>query len=494
LKLLLPLSLLFFIACNSGTGEQHEKGKALAMKYCGSCHLTVSPALLDKDTWTKHVLPAMAPKLGIGVWHETEYYPASIKNEGAVTFNEWMEIVAYYKELAPDSLLPAKIPVPLKEDGSWFTIKKPVWKDTVAVATTTMVSINPYNGNLYSATESLQTWDKTLQPSLVMKLESGAVDMKWENKDTALLTCIGNLRATDAPKGTLWKVMPGAPADEQVQTIGLGLPRPVQSISADFNKDGRMDYLVCGFGHNYGGLYLLTQKGEGDYEKQVIRDVPGAIHAETGDFNGDGWQDVMVLFAAGDEGIWLFLNDKKGGFQSENVLRFPPMYGSTGFQVVDWNKDGKPDILYTAGDNADYSMVLKPYHGVYVYLNKGDFTYKQAYFYPVNGCTKAIAADFDGDGDLDIASIAFFADLKYKPAEKFIYFEQTDALKFTPHAVAQLAKEGRWICMDAGDYDQDGDIDILLGNYSNGFIIQSPFKPDWNIHQPIILLENRHSF
>ena len=486
MKSLLPLLLLIFIACNQE--EPHAKGKALATKYCGSCHLPVSPALLDKDTWTQHVLPAMAPRLGIGVWHDTSYYPASAK--GAVTFNEWMEIVAYYKALAPDSLLPAKAPAALEEDGNWFSIKKPIWQDTVAIATTTMVSVNPYNGNIYSGTDALLKWDSTLQSSLVIKLESPAVDMRWEEKDTALLTCIGNLRAIDAPKGTLWKMMPNAPADEQVQTVGLGLPRPVQSIAADFNKDGRMDYMVCGFGHNYGGLYLLQQKPDGDYDKRAVWEVPGAIHAVPGDFNGDGWQDVMVLFAAADEGIWLFLNDHKGGFQSKNLLRFPPVYGSTGFEVVDWNKDGKPDILYTAGDNADYSMILKPYHGVYVYLNKGDFTYEQTYFYPINGCTKAIAADFDGDGDLDIATIAFFADLQHHPAEKFIYFEQTQAMQFVPHSVAQLATEGRWICMETGDYDQDGDTDILLGNYSAGFIIQDHFKPDWNVHQPVILLEN----
>jgi hypothetical protein len=392
--------------------------------------------------------------------------------------------------MAPDSLLPADVSVPLEEDGKWFSILQPVWNDTTTIATTTMVSVNPYNGDLYSSTDgkpSLLGWDKRLVSKPVMKLESGAVDMNWEGKDTALLTCIGNLRAVDAPKGTLWKVMP---EDSAVQTIGLGLPRPVQSIAADFNKDGRMDYLVCGFGHNYGGLYLLEQKADEDYEKRAVWEVPGAIHAVTGDYNKDGWPDVMVLFAAADEGIWLFLNDKKGGFQSKNLLRFPPVYGSTSFQVVDWNKDGKPDILYTAGDNADYSMIMKPYHGVYVYLNKGDFTFEQAYFYPINGCTKAIATDFDGDGDLDIAAIAFFADMKHHPVEKFIYFEQTGALKFRPHAIAQLAKAGRWICMDVGDYDQDGDTDIILGNYSAGFLIQGPFKPDWNIHQPVIVLEN----
>lgn len=484
------LSLIFLIACNPR--EPHEKGKELATKYCGSCHLPVSPALLDKDTWTKHVLPAMAPKVGIGVWHGDQYYPAAQK--GAVSFEEWTEIVAYYKDLAPDKLSPVN--KPLEEDSSTFSIKLPVWLEYKSTtATTAMVSI--HNKTIYSSRDeaaTMWTWDQQLKPTIGMKLESAAVDMDWIANDTALLTCIGNLRAVDAPKGTLWKFVPGAKENEQVQTIGLGLPRPVQSLATDFNKDGKMDYLVCGFGHNYGGLYILQQKADGDYDKRSVWEVPGAIHAVTGDFNNDGWPDIMALFAYADEGIWLFLNDHKGGFQSRNLLRFPPVYGSTSFQVVDWNKDGKPDILYTAGDNADYSMILKPYHGVYIYLNKGDFTYEQKYFYPINGCTKAIAADFDNDGDLDIATIAFFADLQYQPAEKFIWFEQTKDLQFTPRAIKNLGKEGRWICMDVGDFDEDGAPDIVLGNYSRGFIIQDNFKPDWNTGQPIVLLKNNTIF
>ena len=75
----------------------------------------------------------------------------------------------------------------------------------------------------------------------------------------------------------------------------------------------------------------------------------------------------------------MFLNDKKGGFTSTNLLRFPPVYGSSSFQLVDFNNDGKPDILYTSGDNSDYSKVLKSFHGVYIFLNQGDFKFKQCY-------------------------------------------------------------------------------------------------------------------
>jgi hypothetical protein len=490
LKKLLP----FILALTSCSLSQQEKGKLLSEKYCGSCHLPVAPIMLDKATWAAHVLPAMAPKLGIGVWQGSSYYvkPGVGPN---ISIEDWNAIVAYYKELAPEKLEPAKVPLPLAEDLQQFDLLQPEAAGAAYnVATTTMVSINPFTGDLYYSSENgatLYTLDSQLKSRPAIKLQSTAVDMNWQAADTALLTCIGNMRAVDVAQGMLWEVHPAKPETEQVRTIGMGLPRPVQSIAADFDKDGRPDYLVCGFGHDYGGLYILRHTAEDDFEKTPVWEVPGAIHAVVDDFNKDGWPDIMALFAYADEGIWLFLNDHKGGFKQQQLLRFPPVYGSTGFQVVDVNKDGLPDILYTSGDNGDYSMELKPFHGVYLYLNKGDFHFEKTWFYPINGCTKAVAVDFDGDGDLDIASIAFFADLKNRPGEKFVLFRQESPLTFTPHTTPALKGAGRWICMDVGDYDRDGDPDIVLGSYSKGFIIQGDMKPDWNLNIPFVLLRNK---
>ena len=40
---------------------------------------------------------------------------------------------------------------------------------------------------------------------------------------------------------------------------------------------------------------------------------------------------------------------------SQELLRFQPVYGSSYFEFADFNKDGHKDILYTCGDNADFS-------------------------------------------------------------------------------------------------------------------------------------------
>lgn len=126
-----------------------------------------------------------------------------------------------------------------------------------------------------------------------------------------------------------------------------------------------------------GGLSLYFGNTDNTYIKQVLRLLPGAEKAYIQDYNKDGLSDIWVLFAQGDEGIFLFTNKGNKKFEQQQVLRFPSVYGSTFFELVDFNKDGNQDIIYTCGDNADYSQVLKPYHGVYIFLNDGKNNFRQ---------------------------------------------------------------------------------------------------------------------
>jgi hypothetical protein len=254
------------------------------------------------------------------------------------------------------------------------------------------------------------------------------------------------------------------------------------------NKDGNTDYVVIEFGNLLGALSWMENLENTKFNKHVLRAFPGAIKAYINDYNRDGEPDIWVLFSQGEEGIFLFTNKGKGIFESKEVLRFPAAYGSSYFEFADFNKDGHQDIVYTCGDNADYSQVLKPYHGVYIFLNDGKNNFSQKYFYPVNGCYKAMARDFDGDGDLDIATISFFADYEYQPAEGFVYFEQHGNFKFTPYNISEC-RSGRWLTMDADDIDGDGKIDIVLGNFSMGSTTAKP-NMNWSQGPPFIILKN----
>ncbi|KQS33583.1 hypothetical protein ASG33_05835 [Dyadobacter sp. Leaf189] len=487
--LVLSALTIAFAGCKSAGEKKHvEEGRELAKVYCTNCHQLPDPGLLNKATWRDAVLPAMAEKLGIEVLEGNMYLHSK---SSALSSPDWQKILAFYETLAPDSLTQIAQKQPEIMKNGLFSIRKPA--EDSAVASTMLVRIDTATHSVFSGAAmepAIFSYNAKLRKSLLSKLASPPVDMHIPAEKGALnlLTCMGGMSASDETKGQviLLEKHPGP----KLQFLSKGLIRPIETRPIDSNRDGLTDYTICAFGHNQGGLYLLKQLSDGNFTKQVIREMPGATYTNIRDINNDGWPDIVALFAHGDEGIWLFTNDRKGGFTEKNILRFPPVFGSSSFQLADVNQDGLEDIIYTAGDNSDYSRILKPYHGLYIFTNTGNFTFKQTFFYPINGCTKAIAADFDKDGKLDIATIAFFADLKNKSFEKFLIFSQDQKSGvFTPKRLP-VDQLGRWICMDAADWDSDGDIDIALGNFSRGFLNQDRVQPDWNTRLPFIILEN----
>lgn len=501
-KMNIRVLFILFICCTLGcqsdnsspdaTNINMREGERLTNQYCGSCHAPVSPGHLDKKTWQDNVLPAMAPKLGISVYRKRQYYQDS--KDSQVSIEEWQKIVRFFEQNAPDSLEIPSNDHQVKKDSTLFSIRKPEWADNSKnISANTLVAFHPSNHTIYTSDgmqKRLYRWNHDLESAPVKGLEITGVHSSFVKDSTGrqygIFTSIGTLPPVDIANGKVWELNM---ENDSVRNIAEGLPRPVHSVAGDFNKDGLQDWIVCGFGHQKGGVYLLEQQEDRQFKKKAIRSVPGAVDAEVGDFNDDGWLDIMVLFAHGDEGIWLMLNDKKGGFNQENIIRFPPVYGSTSFQMEDFNRDGKLDIMYTSGDNADYSQILKPYHGIYIFINQGDFTFEQEYFYQLNGATEAVAKDFDGDGDLDIVAHAFFADLKNDPSESFIYLEQHQPLLFTPKTL-DIHHLGRWLTMDVGDFEGDGDLDIILGNHSRQFIGEGNLNQNWNTSLPFILLLN----
>lgn len=493
---------MLFNGCKSNTpsfkptGDTIADGEKLVKKYCTKCHELVPANSLVTDVWIHHTLPAMSRYLGLSTYG-SDYFKKNPADTSGISLTEMQAIVAYYKKLAPAVLEANKPLVPLVEDWAGFSLKKP--QENRSTAFTTMVAVNPGTHKIYTSdviTENLYEWTSDLKGGVLAKLPSAAVNASFiQNTDgtsQGLFSCIGQLAPVDFPNGKIVKVdLSGKSKNVTPAVVSSELARPVQTLSADFNKDGLADWVICGQGYKTGGVYLLTQKADHSFIQTSIVDKAGAVQAVAGDFDNDGWQDVMVLFGSGDEGLWLFLNNHKGGFTSKNLLRFPPTNGSTSFQLADLNHDGKLDLIYTCGYNYYDSRILKPYHGLYIFTNEGDWKFKQSWFYPINGCTKAVAADFDGDGDLDIATIAFFADMKDKPAEEFIYFEQDKQLSFKPHAIP-VNKYGRWMSMDVADVNSDGKPDIVLGNFGRGFMFQRGLTPFWNEKLPFIVLENHN--
>ena len=209
------------------------------------------------------------------------------------------------------------------------------------------------------------------------------------------------------------------------------------------------------------------------------------------DFNGDGRPDIIALMGQSREGVFIYYNRGDGTFAESYVVQWPPSYGAAHLSLVDFDGDGDLDLLTANGDNADYALLLKPYHGVRLYLNDGRNRFTEAYFFPLNGAYKAQAADFDGDGDFDIAAIGFFADYAAAPAEAFVYLRNEGGMQFAPSTFDEVLA-GRWLTMDVGDVDLDGDEDIVLGSFAMGWSnVSAELEARWRRGPSILILKNR---
>ena len=75
---------------------------------------------------------------------------------------------------------------------------------------------------------------------------------------------------------------------------------------------------------------------------------------------------------------------------------------------------------------------------------------------------RSAIADYDGDGDQDIAMISFYPDWDWETPESFVYLENEGNFGFRP---AALTRDyfGVWISIEAADVNDDQKPDIVLG-------------------------------
>lgn len=306
--------------------------------------------------------------------------------------------------------------------------------------------------------------------------------------DAHYITTIGRLNPTQVATGELFEKR-----DNRYVPFGGFLHRPVHTLVKDLDRDGKEEILICEFGDLVGKLSLFVKDESGKYEKRILLNQPGAIRSVARDMNQDGKEDLIVLMAQGDEGITIFYQEDPLKFRPERVLRFSPVYGSSWFDLIDYDGDGDLDIITANGDNADKSYVPKPYHGFRIFINSGQNSFVESYFYPMHGATRVLSRDFDQDGDMDFCLLATFPNYDKDPLLPLIYLENEDAEKysFSSH-VLERPEEGRWLLMDAGDVDQDGDEDIILGPFTYIFTpVPENLNAYWQQEGPdLLILEN----
>ncbi len=318
------------------------------------------------------------------------------------------------------------------------------------------------------------------------------LDLDGDGVLDVLVACLGSFYPSDDPVGSVvW--LRGRP-DGRFTPIPLleGVGRVADVQAADFRGTGRNDLVVGVFGWRNTGEILLLENQTSDWDHprfvpRVLDERHGTIHVPVGDLNGDGRPDFTALLSQEHETVVAFLNEGGGRFRKEEVWTAPhPGYGSSGIQLADLNGDGRLDVLYTNGDTLAPPYLLKPYHGIAWLENRGALPFTHHPLASMYGAMQAVAADVDGDSDLDVVAVS------YLPAEEFrrrdglrpdsvLLLEQTTPGRFARHTLETTTCDH--VTCAAGAWDGDGRVHLAVGNFS--------LTPANRLADAVVLWKNR---
>ena len=271
-----------------------------------------------------------------------------------------------------------------------------------------------------------------------------------------------------------------------VVDLGVGLwawPLPM-----DFDGDGDLDLVVNCPDKPHNGVYFFENvSGDTAITKMPIF-KPGRRISR-------GLQDVQVSQVAGQPRV-LTPGNEYPDFRNTGLAQPRPLPIATKvhpnktrgnmWRYADYDGDGAMDLIVGVGDGTDYGWdnaydaagrwTNGPIHGYVYFVRNTGTTEKPAYDQPskvmagdkpveVYGWPFPSFADFDGDGDLDLLCGEFL--------DGFTYFQNIGtrtAPNYAPGIRLKTA-EGQPLVMDlqmitptAIDWDKDGDIDLIVGD------------------------------
>jgi tetratricopeptide (TPR) repeat protein len=444
-------------------------------RLCAACHAYPPPDTMPRAAWRKEV------KQGYDFLRDS-----TLQGD----FPALESVVLYYEVRAPERLpvieqppSPAPSKIKFKKRGTGWMVNLPPYPGVA----------NLNLGRLLGAEkQELLVCDTRLDRVLVLKpyepspggealpqviapSHTAIADLDGDGHQDALIASLGNFFPTDDRVGkVIWlRALPEGRFEPTTLLEGVGRVSDVQA--ADFNADGRLDLVVAVFGWRSSGeiLYMenrTTDWSHPEFARHTVDARHGAIHVPVADLNGDQRPDIVGLISQEHETVVAYINRGDGTFRQENIFTAPhPTFGSSGIELVDLDGDGDLDVLLTNGDVLDRPYLLKPYHGVQWLENEGTYPFSHHLLAPMYGASRAVAADFDGDHDLDVAAVSFLPRLEFPERESLrlpsvVLFEQTAKRQFAMHILETGACD-HFTCA-AGDWDADGKVDLAVGNFS----------------------------
>ena len=457
---------------------------------CGTCHAFPPPEILPRENWRDEFVRMMFIRDG----RTPPIGPPGIVNRNAQLPADMEAVLRFYTDRAPERLpVPEVWPEPTGTPLSFTrrTLAMPGMPGTPAVSHVRLVDFDGdgqldvlgtdmRQGLVFTANPATANGALAEVASIPHPAHVTLADVDKDGVQDLLVAEMGEFFPADHNKGAvIW--MRGLAKGKYGAFWLDGWPRIASVDPADFNGDGKIDLAVAAFGWRKTGQVAILENrtinpSQPSFVTHTIDPRAGSIQLVPADLNRDGRLDFVTLLAQEHETVLAYINTGAAGFAFERKVIYAaphPNWGSSGFELVDLDRDGDLDVLLTHGDTFDDGIV-KPYHGIQWLENRGGYPFAEQTLAQMPGVHRAQAADLDGDGDLDIVASALLAggaDVDEKTLPALIWLEQIKPGVFTRHTLEMGSP--RHATLDLGDIDRDGDVDIVVGNFSIGPAMKS---------------------
>ena len=171
----------------------------------------------------------------------------------------------------------------------------------------------------------------------------------------------------------------------------------------DLNGDGLLDIVLAKGRHWPLHSRVLLNDGKGGFSASNLGAAPARTYsAALADVDGDGYLDVVVSNDSPDRKL-VYRNDGKGHFTEIGTFG-EPNWTTRYVTLADLNGDGFPDIVAANREDFPDADADKPHTPTpsFVCLNDGKGHFPACQPLPTESATSIVAADFDGDGALDL--------------------------------------------------------------------------------------------
>ncbi len=240
----------------------------------------------------------------------------------------------------------------------------------------------------------------------------------------------------------------------------------------DLNNDGLKDFYVGAASKYPGGMYFQEPDGSFTQQKTKIL-IQDRQHEDVGalifDADNDGYNDLYIV-SGGNEfkpnsnmlQDRLYINRGNGNFVKSKFALPRMLTSGSRVTAEDFDNDGDLD-LFVAGrllpGNYPYPVnscllenVSKPGRPQFK-INRQN----ESVFSKLGLVTTSLWLDYDKDGWKDL-----FVAGEWMPIT--VFKNEKGSLKEVTKEVGLADTEGWWFSLSSGDFDNDGDLDIICGN------------------------------